>query len=149
MTCTGSLRMLFLRLCGNGVPVVAQRKRIQLGTMRLQVRSLALLSGLRIQHCHELWYTLQTWLGSPVLLWLWLWRRPAAVALIQSLAWEPPYTTNAAPKKKKKKKKRLCGKGAVIIQKCKLLLQVSKPKEARYLTLTKRCQFISLNICGT
>ena len=31
-----------------GVPVVLRRKRIQLGTMRLWVRSLALLSGLRI-----------------------------------------------------------------------------------------------------
>ena len=34
------------------------------GTMRLQVQSLALLSGLRIQHCRELWYRLQTRLGS-------------------------------------------------------------------------------------
>ena len=40
--------------------------------------------------------------------WLWLWHRPAATALIQSLAWEPPYaalktkqkqkTTNKAPR---------------------------------------------------
>ena len=49
-----------------GVPVVAQQKQIQLGTMRLQVRSLALLSGLRIQHYHELWCRSQTWLGSRV-----------------------------------------------------------------------------------
>ena len=28
----------------------------------MQVRSLALLSGLRIQHCHELWCRSQTWL---------------------------------------------------------------------------------------
>ena len=34
-----------------GVPVPAQRKRIQLGTMRLPVRSLASLNGLRILHC--------------------------------------------------------------------------------------------------
>ena len=31
-----------------GVPIVVQQKRIQLGTMKLQVQSLALLSGLRI-----------------------------------------------------------------------------------------------------
>ena len=37
-----------------GVPFVAQRKQIRLGTMRLQVRSLASLSGLRIQCCREL-----------------------------------------------------------------------------------------------
>ena len=39
-----------------GAPVaVAQSKRIRLGTMRLQVRSLASLSGLRIRRCCELW----------------------------------------------------------------------------------------------
>ena len=37
-----------------GVPIVAQQKQIRLETMRLQVRSLVLLSGLRIWHCHEL-----------------------------------------------------------------------------------------------
>ena len=37
---------------------------------------------------------------DPVLLWLWC--RLAAVAPIQSLAWEPPY----GPKKKKKKKRK-------------------------------------------
>ena len=46
-----------------GVPVVVQRKRIQLGTMR-QVQSLALLSGLRIWHCLELWCRSQMLLGS-------------------------------------------------------------------------------------
>ena len=37
---------------------------------------------------------------------LWLWCRLAAVALIQSLAWELPYAANAALKSKKKKKER-------------------------------------------
>ena len=32
--------------------------------MRLWVQSLALLSGLRIPHCHELWCSLQMQLGS-------------------------------------------------------------------------------------
>ena len=32
---------------------------------------------------------------------LWLWLRPAAVAPIRPLAWEPPYTASAALKKKK------------------------------------------------
>ena len=45
---------------------MAQGKRIQLGTMRLQVRSLASLSGLRIQHCRELWCWSQMQLGSGV-----------------------------------------------------------------------------------
>uniref|UniRef100_A0A8D0Q4B3 Uncharacterized protein n=2 Tax=Sus scrofa TaxID=9823 RepID=A0A8D0Q4B3_PIG len=39
-------------------------KRIRLGTMRLRVRSLALLRGLRIQCCRELWCRLQMQLRS-------------------------------------------------------------------------------------
>ena len=31
----------------------------------------------------------------------WLWHRPSAVALIRSLAWEPPYAVGAALKSKK------------------------------------------------
>ena len=45
---------------------MAQRKRMQLETMRFQVQSLALLSGLRIQHCPELWCRSQMWLRSQV-----------------------------------------------------------------------------------
>ena len=51
----------------------------------MRVRSLALLSGLRIQGCHELWC------------------RPAAIAPIIPLAWELPYATGMALKKEKKK----------------------------------------------
>ena len=40
---------------------------------------------------------------------LWLWRRPAAVAPIGPLAWEPPYAAGAALKRQKtKKKKKFC-----------------------------------------
>ena len=49
--------------------------------MRLWVQSLASLSGLRIWCCHELCCRL------------------AAVALIGSLAWEPPYAMGVALKK--------------------------------------------------
>ena len=49
-----------------GVPVMVQQKQILLETMRLRVRSLALLSGLRIQHCHELWCRSQMQLRSGV-----------------------------------------------------------------------------------
>ena len=75
---------------------MAQQKRIQLGTMRLQVQFLDLLSGLRIWHCSELWYRSQVW--------LWLWLSPEAVALIGPPDWEPPYALGAALKSKKKKK---------------------------------------------
>ena len=36
---------------------------------------------------------------------LWLWRRPAAAALIHPLAWEPPYASGATLKSKKQKTK--------------------------------------------
>ena len=87
--------------------------------MRMQVRSLALLSGLRIQCCHELWCRSQTPLESGVAIscgvgcrcgWdptlLWLWCRPAATASIGPLAWEPPYAARAAQENGKKTKKK-------------------------------------------
>ena len=81
---------------------MAQRKRIRLGIMRLQVPSLASLNGLRIQRCcgcgvgHRL--------GSDLaLLWLWLWCRQVATAPIGPLAWEPQYAMGAALEKKGKK----------------------------------------------
>ena len=67
---------------------MAQQKQIRLGTMRLQVQPLALLSGLRTRHCCELWC------------------RPAAVALTQPLAWEPLYAVDVALKRQKTKKKK-------------------------------------------
>ena len=49
-----------------GVPIVGQWKQIQLVSMRTWVRSMALLSGLRKWHCHELWYMSQMRLRSGV-----------------------------------------------------------------------------------
>ena len=90
-----------------GVPIVAQQKQIRLGTMRLQVQSLALISGLRIWHCHELWCRSQTQLSSSM---------AAAVAPLGPLAWEPPYATDAAVKRKKAQKKvhRSSCRGSVV-----------------------------------
>ena len=85
-----------------GVPIVVQWKWIRLGTMRLWVPSLALLSGLRIWHCCELWFRSQTLLGSSV---VWLWCGSAATALIRPLAWEPPYAVCEALKGRKTHKK--------------------------------------------
>ena len=62
--------------------------------MRTWVQSLALFGGLRV------WCRLQMWLGSML---LWLWCRPAAVAPIRPITWEPLYATGAALKRKKKK----------------------------------------------
>ena len=80
---------------------MAQQKQIRLGTMRLHVQSLALLSGLRIQHCVSC--TVSRLRGSdPVWLWLWL----AVVAPIRPLAWEPPYAVGMTLKRQKDQKKR-------------------------------------------
>ena len=70
--------------------------------MRLRVWSLAWLGGLRIQHCHKLRRRSKMWLGSGL---GWLWCRPAAVALILPLAWEPPNAVGGALKKNKIKTK--------------------------------------------
>ena len=39
---------------------------------------------------------------APDLVLLWLWHRPAAIALIRPLAWESPYASGAALKKRQK-----------------------------------------------
>ena len=49
-----------------GVPIVAQQYQAQLASTRMQVRSLASLSGLRIQRCYELWCRSQMQLRSGV-----------------------------------------------------------------------------------
>ena len=64
--------------------------------MRLRVQFLALLSGLKIRRCSELWCRSQTWLGSQV---------AVAVAPIRPLAWEPPYVAGVAQEMVKKKKR--------------------------------------------
>ena len=56
-----------------------------------------------MQRCHELWCGWRTWLRPGMLLWLWLWHRPAAVALIGPPAWEPPYYAVGVARKIKKK----------------------------------------------
>ena len=42
---------------------------------------------------------------SSDLVLLWLWCRPAAIALIQPLAWKPPYTADVVLEKTKQKNK--------------------------------------------
>ena len=74
--------------------------------MRMQVRSLALLSGLRIQHCHKLQHRLQMWLGSSVAV-------AVAVASSCSSHWTPSLETSicrgCGPKRMKDKKEKKKG----------------------------------------
>jgi len=79
----------------------------------LQVQSLTLLSGLSIQHCHELWCKSQTWLRSRVALAL-AWAR--ATARIRPLAWEPPYAVGEALEKAKRPKSQKKKKNTELIQ---------------------------------
>ena len=72
--------------------------------MRMGVRSLASLCGLRIWRCRELWCRL------------------AAVALNEPLAWEPPYAASAAltalpPPKKKGLRTQLIDEGSAGVKK--------------------------------
>jgi len=62
--------------------------------MRLWIRSLASLSGLRIQRCRELWC--RSGIAVAVVY------RLAAIAPIRPLAWELPHAKGAALKSKKK-----------------------------------------------
>ena len=70
--------------------------------MKMQVQSQALLSELRIQHCHDKRYRSKMQIpcgcGCGV-------GQPAAIALIQPLAWELPYAAGAALKSKKQTNK--------------------------------------------
>ena len=63
------------------------------------VWSLALLSGLGIQRCHELWCRRISDLAL-----LWLWCKPWTTAPFGPLAWKPPYAKGAALKSEKKNK---------------------------------------------
>ena len=82
-------------------PSWLSRNKSDLVSTRTQVRSLALLSRLRIRRCRELWCRSQTRLGSGVAVAV------AAVALIRPLAWKLPYALGVALKRPKKKKRRL------------------------------------------
>ena len=89
-----------------GVLLMAQQLTTQLASMRTQVQSLTLLSGLRIWHCCELWCRLQAWLGS---------RMAVAVAVAVAVAssyhsdWTPSLGTSmcrgCSPKKPPQKSK--------------------------------------------
>ena len=84
--------------------------------MRMQVQSLALLSGLRIWHCCELWH------------------RPASVALTGPLARELPYAVGVALISKKEMKKirsvviRGVGQGEEELDKADEKIQISNYK---------------------
>ena len=74
---------------------MVQQKRILLVIRRLQVQPLALLCGLRIRPCCELWCRSQRRLRSHVTVAV---GKMANVVLIQPLAWETPFALDVALK---------------------------------------------------
>ena len=107
---------------------MAQWKRIRLGTMRSWVRSLTSISGFGIRRGHELWCRL-----DPA--WLWLWRRPAAVAPIRPLAWEPTYAMDVALKRKEKRN--LCELSTTLTDED---MHQDKKKKIELLSLVEPCK---------
>ena len=98
------LFILYLKFKLLGVLIVAQQVKNLTVSVRMQVRSLASLSGLRIQHCcvgHRC--------GSDPAL-LWLLPRPAVAALIWPLAQELAYAACTALKRKKQNKNKQTNK---------------------------------------
>ena len=96
--CFGKKGHFWSFLCGAAEMILT-------GICEDQVRSLALLSELRIPHFRDLWCRSQTWLGSCIaaavaMLW------PAAIAAIRSLAWESPYASGTTLKRRKTKRKK-------------------------------------------
>ena len=93
--------MKLLKYILPGVPTVVQRKWIRLVYMRMQIRFLALFSGLGSSAAVSCGVSRRCGLDLAL---LWLWHRPAATAQIRPLAWELPYALGAALKGQKTKK---------------------------------------------
>ena len=98
----------FKKLSQKAVPLWLSGLTTPLVSMSMQVRSLASLSGLRIQHCHSCGVGLRR--GSDLAL-LWLWCRPAVAAPIPPLAEELLYVTGEAVKRNQKNKNQKAQKG--------------------------------------
>ena len=82
---------------------MTQQKEIRLVSMRMQVQSLAMLSGYEASIAMSCGVGLRC---SSDLTLLWLWRSLEATALTRPLAWEPPRAAGTALKRKKERKKR-------------------------------------------
>ena len=93
---------------------MAQQVQARLVSLRMQVPSLALLTGLGSSIAMSSVYVGCRHGSDPMLLCLWC--RLAAVAPIQPLAWEHPYVASIAPKsKEKKRKKKMLSKQIIFI----------------------------------
>ena len=85
------------------VPIVVQWKRIQLVSLRIQVQSLAPLSGLRMWDLALLWVVVY-FVDRAQIPVLWMCQRPAAVVPIRPQLGKPPYAAGVALKSKNNNK---------------------------------------------
>ena len=105
--------------------------------MWTQVWSLTLLGGLRIQHCRELWCSLQTWLWSGAV-WIWCWWAPTA--LIRPPSLRTSTCCGCGPKRDKRPKKynkRKLWKIRIISDYNGMKLEINK--RAIFFKFTKMC----------
>ena len=86
-----------------GVPIMTQRKWIQLASMRMQVRSLASSNGLRIQHCYELCCRSQMRLGFCVVVTV---VKASSCSSNSTLSLGTTTCCGYSPKKKRRKKRK-------------------------------------------
>ena len=85
--------------------------------MRMWVQSLALLSGLRIQRCHELCRRSQMWLGSCVAVAV-VWASSCSSNWTPSLGTSYPVSAALKRQKKKKKKKKSRNRMFLVLEAC-------------------------------
>ena len=108
--------------------------------MRMWVRLLASLGGLRIQCCMS--YGVGCRCGTDLAL-LWLWCRPAAAAPVGPLAWELTHAAGAALKSKKEKTKTKHKKN--LLELLRFLDELTSPlRSDPFLSLAKCPQYILL-----
>ena len=81
-------RHIIIKMSREGVPIMPQWLTNLTSIMRMQVQYLASLSGLRIQCYHEVWCSLQPWLGSHV-----------AVAVVQASSYSSDMTPSLGTSK--------------------------------------------------
>ena len=78
---------------------------------------------------------------------LWLWRRPAATALIRPLAWEPPNAMGVALEKTKRQKTNKQTKQTLVAVSYSLKKNSEKIKKVIPFTITsKRIKYLGINL---
>ena len=78
---------------------------------------------------------LAQWVKDPALLWLW--GRPAAIAPMCPLAWEPPYASGAALKTNKQKRLKSCGWRTRCRRECALVCTFCAINDKKFINVSR------------